>query len=96
MKVTVSHTPTATDGGIWKRSDLDSGKKIRVLKCGVGEFWERSDLDSGKKIRVLKFGGGGGVLESQNPKCKDPPKFQFSGGCSGKGQIWTQERKLEF
>ena len=41
----------------------------------------------------------GGVLESQNPKCQDLPKFQFSGsgdGYSGKGQIWTQERKLEF
>ena len=38
-------------------------------------FWVRSDLDSGKKIRVFNFGRG---------------------GCSGLGQIWTLERKLEF
>ena len=33
--------------------------------------------------------GGGVVLGSQNPKCQDLPKFQFSeggGGCSGKSE----------
>ena len=31
------------------------------------------------------MGGVGGVLESQNPKCQDLPKFQFSGGSGGGG-----------
>ena len=43
----------------WVRSDLDSGKKIRVFNWGGEVFWVRSDLDSGKKIRVFN---GGGVL----------------------------------
>ena len=29
---------------------------------------------------------GGGDLESQNPKCQDLPKFQFSGGGGGSGK----------
>ena len=46
--------------------------------------WTRSDLDSGKKIRVLKWGG---VLESQNPKCQDLPKFQFWKGVGVLGKV---------
>ena len=35
---------------------------------------------------------GGGVLESQNAKCQDMPKFQFSGGgCSGKSKPKCQD-----
>ena len=34
-------------------------------------------MDSGKKNSFEI--GGGGVLESQNPKCEDLPKFQFGG-----------------
>ena len=29
------------------------------------------------------FNWGGGILPSQNSKCKDLPKFQFSGGGGG-------------
>ena len=60
-------------------------------------FWKRSDLDSGKKIRVVfKFDRGGGVLESQNPKCKDLPKFQFSGGGVGRGGEGCVPEKVRF
>ena len=31
----------------------------------------------------LNFNWGGGVLPSQNLKCQDLPKFQFSGGGGG-------------
>ena len=33
----------------------------------------------------------GGVLESQNSKCQDWPKFQFFGGCSGKSKWKCQD-----
>ena len=79
MKVTVSHAPTATDGGIWKRSDLDSGKKISFEMWGGGVFWERSDLDSGKKIRVLKFGGGV-FWKVKTQSAKIHLNFNFQGG----------------
>ena len=59
---------------IWKRSDLDSAKKIRVLKLGGG----------GCDLRKFQFSGGGGDLESQNPKCQDLPKLQLS----GRGGVW--------
>ena len=44
---------------LWVRSDLDSGKEIRVFISGGGRgvLWVRSDLDSGKKIRVFISGG---------------------------------------
>ena len=41
----------------------------------------------------ILIGGRGGVLESQNPKCQDLPKFQFSGW----GVFWkfkTQSDKI--
>ena len=62
----------------WKRSDLDSGKKIRVLKLGGGVFWKVKTQSA--KICLNFNGGGGGVLESLNPKCQDLHKFQFGGG----------------
>ena len=36
---------------------------------------------------------GGGVLESQNPKCQNLPKFQFSGG--GGGVLESQNPKYQ-
>ena len=36
-----------------------------------------------KNCLNFNFREGGGVLESQNPKCQDLPKFQFSGGGGG-------------
>ena len=35
-----------------------------------------------------------GVLENQNPKCQDLPKFQFLGGGSGKSKLKTQSSKI--
>ena len=69
----------------YQRSDLDSGKKIRVWKFGGGVFCQRLDLDSGKKIRVWKFGG---VL----PKVRfglgeENWSLEILGGCSAKGRI---------
>ena len=37
--------------------------------------------------------GGGGVLESQNPKCQDVPKFQFGG--RGRGGLGSQNPKCQ-
>ena len=44
-------------GVFWVRSDLDSGKKIRVFYWGGGMFWVRSVLESGKKISFFNFQG---------------------------------------
>ena len=56
---------------------------------GKGQIWTQE-----RKSEFWKFGvGGGGDLESQNPKCQDLPKFQFLGG----GVIWkvkTQSAKI--
>ena len=80
-------------GVFWKRSDLNTGKKIRVWKFG-GVSGKSKTTQSAKVWLNFHFQGGGGVLESQNPKYQDLPKFPFWGvGCSGKGQIWTREIK---
>ena len=50
--------PPLWGGAFWVRSDLDSGKKIRVFNFRGGVFWERSDLDSEKNFIL----GGGCVL----------------------------------
>ena len=43
----------------WVSSDLNSGKKVRVVHFGGGGmFWVSSDLNSGKKVRVVHFQGG--------------------------------------
>ena len=36
--------------------------------------------DTAISLHILQLLLRGGILESQNPKCQDLPKFQFSGG----------------
>ena len=43
---------------IWKRSDSDSGKKIRVLKLGGGDL--ESQKPKCQDLAKFPFGGGGG------------------------------------
>ena len=43
-------------------------------------FWKVKTQSAKICLNFKKFFGGGGVLESQNPKCRDLPKFQ---GCPG-------------
>ena len=51
-----------------------------------GVFW-KVKTQSAKICLNFNFFGGGRVLESQNPKCQNLPKFLFSGGgCSGKSK----------
>ena len=53
-------------------------------------FWEvKSQSVKICSIPIFWGGGGGesGVLESQNPKWHDLPKFQFS---RGRGVFWNQ------
>ena len=59
---------------------------------GRGVFW-KVKTQSAKICLNSNFQGGGDVLESQNPKCQDLSKFQFSGG----GVFWkvkTQNAKI--
>ena len=46
-------------------------------------FW-KVKTQSAKTCLNFNFKGGGGVLESKNPKCQDLPKFQL-----GEGGYWT-------
>ena len=58
-----------------------------------GVFWKGKIQSSAKICLNLNWGGGGdGVLESQNPKCQDLPKFQFGGG--GFWKVKTQSAKI--
>ena len=51
--------PGRGGGGVfWVRSDLDSGKKVRVFHFRGGVFWVSSDLNSGKKEFFIFWGGG--------------------------------------
>ena len=78
----------------WVSSDLNSGKKVRVVHLGGGGgFWVSSDLNSGKKVRVFHFFGGWGVLGKAGLEPWD--NFNFGGGQSsgtefqnGGGVIW--------
>ena len=45
-----------------------------------GGFWR---VKTQRTKICLNFNWGGGVLESQNPKCQVLPKYQFSGGVWG-------------
>ena len=71
----------------WVRSDLDSGKKIRVFNLGGGVFWIRSDLDSGKKIRVFNFWGRGGGVFWVRSDLDSRKNFNFGGGGSVLGKV---------
>ena len=66
-----------TGGGFCKRSDLDSGKKIRDLKCGG---WTELKCQNPKCQDLSKFPFGGCKLKCQNLMCQDLSKFQFGGG----------------
>ena len=46
---------------IWKRSYLDSGKKIRVLNWGAGDL--ESQNPKCQDLAKFPFSGGGGVLK---------------------------------
>ena len=81
----------------WVRSDLESGKKIRVFNFwGEGEvFWVRSVSDSRKKIRVFNFQGGMFWVRSDLESGKNFRVFNFwegEGGVLGKVsfRLWKE------
>ena len=49
--------------------------------------------DTAISLHILQppLNWGGGVLESQNPKCQDLPKFQFSAGGEGGGGVGLKQ-----
>ena len=55
--------PPLMGGGFWKRSDLDSGKKIRVLKFGGGSRKSKPKVPR-SSLNLNFWGvGWGGILE---------------------------------
>ena len=56
----------------------------RTLFTGRNEMVSLGD--TAISLHILQPALGGGVLESQNPKCQDLPKFQFFWGGGGSGK----------
>ena len=78
-------------GGVfWKVKTKSDKICLNFNFLGRGVFW-KVKIQSAKICVNFNFQGGGGwegVLESQNPKCQDLPKFQFGRGvCSGKSRL---------
>ena len=57
---------------------------------GGGVSW-KVKTQSAKIYLNFNFFGGRDVMDSQNPKCQDLPKFQFSGGGRGSGRLMYVE-----
>ena len=77
----------------WGIQRLVSTYSNRHREGGAGVFWKVKKKPKCQDLPKFQWGGGGVLesqipkcqdLESQIPKCQDLPKFQFSGG----GVFW--------